>query len=256
MKQLFLILLTILISIHISVAQTAKYYVNGIEVKKEVLQNIPSTSIKSMNTSVENGLPTFKIELNEGAAFPDTVNVDRNVIYDKTKLDESTAKIIEEQYRSTTILKIGDTAADFEINKYAGYRSSLGTLRGKVVLLCFWATWCGPCLSELAPDALPSKVLKNFDNNPDFIFLPVAYTDTKESLDKFFNNDKGSNYSYLKSITTIDPDKSIFALYETTGVPRSFVINKKGVITVGTLGNTEINLSVLNDAINAALGEN
>lgn len=156
-------------------------------------------------------------------------------------------------YEQHTLLKEGDLAADFRAAKYAGGDLTLTALRGKVVLLNFWATWCGPCLRELAPEALPKIILERFAADSEFVFLPVAYTDSKESLDKFFAGDEQQNYAYLRDLTAMDPDKRVFGLYAEQGVPRSFVIDRNGRIVLGSLGAAQEELERIAAAIEKEL---
>ena len=55
----------------------------------------------------------------------------------------------ETDAESTTLVKAGDTAPDFTVEMVDGSSVTLGDLKGKVVLLNFWATWCTPCMNEV-----------------------------------------------------------------------------------------------------------
>ena len=160
---------------------------------------------------------------------------------------------IRQQYEKTTLLKEGSQAADFTAEKYAGGSVRLSDNRGKVVLLNFWGSWCGPCLRELAPGMLPAR-LKQFEGNDRFLYLPVAYKDSRESRDKFLATEKGrTDYAYLRTATALDADKEIFNRYATQGVPRLFVIGADGKILLGTLGFVEEELDKVEAIIRQAL---
>lgn len=75
-----------------------------------------------------------------------------------------------------------------------------------------------------------------FDNR----FQPIAYKDTRATLEKFFAGKEGKTiYSYLKPLTLVDEDKSIFGLYAKSGVPRCVIIGKNGVIAYVGIGSSE-----------------
>ena len=146
---------------------------------------------------------------------------------------------IERIKQESSILKEGDKAADFTGKKFSGGTFNLSDHKGKVILLLFWGSWCPPCRHELRPENLPAT-LKEFRDNHDLVFQPIAYKDTGVTLDKFFKGEEGRTiYSYLKPLTLVDEDKSIFNLYAKSGVPRSVIIGKDGVIAYVGLGSSE-----------------
>jgi cytochrome c biogenesis protein CcmG/thiol:disulfide interchange protein DsbE len=121
----------------------------------------------------------------------------------------------------------GQVAPDFELSFYNGYewenlsQSSLADMRGKIVVLNFWASWCTPCRMEA--DLLENAWQKYRDQG--VIFLGVAYADAEPKslafLDEF-------DISYPNA-----PDlrSAISADYEITGVPETFFIDREGTIT-------------------------
>ena len=56
----------------------------------------------------------------------------------------------EEDVEATTLVNVGDVAPDFTVTMLDGRTIKLSELRGNVVMVCFWATWCPPCRQELA----------------------------------------------------------------------------------------------------------
>lgn len=160
--------------------------------------------------------------------------------------------VLRQIYEQTTILKEGSVAADFTADRYAGGKVSLGDFKGKVILLNFWATWCNPCLRELAPEALP-KALEPFMDNPDFVYVPVAYTDSKKTLDDFFSSPRGKDYMYLYEKVLMDTDKKIFERYAQKSIPRSFVIGRDGKIVLGSLGSDPKEIARIAEAVKEAL---
>lgn len=117
-------------------------------------------------------------------------------------------------------------APDFSVTFYKGYTGGLNTaqaklsdLRGKVVVLNFWASWCIPCAQE-APD-LQATYLKYKDNG--VYFLGIAWTDI---------DDDAMNYLRRFNITYANaPDlggKIGKPLYQITGVPETFIIDRAG----------------------------
>lgn len=271
MKRFLMLLAAIAVALAAH-AQQGKYYVDGREVTAEEFRTLPMNRVAKMDVAEEGNTKVFRVTLKpeekpaagerkgagkEGDA-PEPAAKRQPGALDLTgdtdlPFEERLARAVRKVYDETTLLKEGDRAADFTAARYAGGEVSLADHRGKVVLLTFWATWCGPCLKELAPEALPAEVLDRFRDRADFLFLPVAYTDTPETLDAFFSSEKGAAYGWLKQLTAIDGDKTIHGLYATKSIPRSFVIDREGRIVCGSLGAASGELKRIADAIAAAL---
>ena len=121
----------------------------------------------------------------------------------------------------------GSPAADVAVRTLDGKTVSLSQFKGKVVMLNFWATWCPPCREEMpSMDALHQK----FKDNPDFVLLPVSIDEEAQTVGEFM---KRNNYTMP---VYHDPNKDAGSVYGITGVPETFIIDKKGVIAEKVIG--------------------
>lgn len=121
----------------------------------------------------------------------------------------------------------GSLAPDFTLNDLSGRPVQLSSLKGKVVLLNFWATWCPPCREEI-----PSMFRLNqaMQGKP-FQMLAVSIDEGgKDAVQAFFK--KGG--AALPAL--LDTDGKVARRYGTTGVPETFVIDAKGVIMKKIIG--------------------
>jgi peroxiredoxin len=125
------------------------------------------------------------------------------------------------QTRTDQKPKAGDPAPDFKASDIYGKEHHLSDYKGKVVLLNFWAKWCGPCLAEMpSMESLKTKL-----KDEKFVILTVNMDKTDTASLKNFVEKKGYSFIVLPS-----PDGPIQKLYNTSAIPLSFVIDKHGII--------------------------
>lgn len=128
--------------------------------------------------------------------------------------------------------EVGQTAPKFEVQYFNGYEwedrsvSSLEDMRGNVVVLNFWASWCVECRVEAELLEQAWQAYKN-DN---VIFLGIAYADVEPNAIAYLE-DFGITYPNAPDLGT-----SISNKYEITGVPETFFIDQNGVIADVVIG--------------------
>jgi peroxiredoxin len=120
---------------------------------------------------------------------------------------------------------VDSLAPDFELETVDGDLVRLSDLRGEVVALNFWATWCAPCRLEM-PD-LQARADAYGDR---LTVLGVNFDETAEEVDAF-RQDVGVRFPLL-----LDPGGEVQRLYRVLGYPTTFFIDSEGVIRIQHLG--------------------
>lgn len=115
---------------------------------------------------------------------------------------------------------VGHPAPDFTLTALDGSTVTLSRLRGKVILLNVWATWCPPCRAEMP------TIQAVYDQYRDqgFIVLTINQAEDVRTVAAFLQQNK------LSLPTLMDVDNSVGQLYQTTLLPTSFFVDKQGII--------------------------
>jgi peroxiredoxin len=133
----------------------------------------------------------------------------------------------QEQVEATTIAKQGTMAPDFTVELFGGKTLKLSELRGKVVLVNFWATWCPPCREELT--RVQKEIIDRFAGK-EFVFLPISRGEEYNTVAAFR---KRMGYDFTMGL---DPDQKIFRRYATNYIPRNFLIDRDGKVVLASIG--------------------
>ncbi|MBN2614709.1 MAG: TlpA family protein disulfide reductase [Bacteroidales bacterium] len=139
----------------------------------------------------------------------------------------------EQQIQASTLVKKGEKAPDFTVKMLNGKEYTLSKLKGKVVLVNFWATWCPPCMREFTE--IPDHIIKPFAGNKNFVFLPISRGETQAVVAKKMEQLKANGIQFNVGL---DPTRGIFSEYAKAFIPRNFLIDQQGNIVYLSVGYT------------------
>ena len=146
---------------------------------------------------------------------------------------------------AATLAGEGAEAPDFTVEMIDGSKVALSELRGKVVLLNFWATWCPPCRQELT--RVQTDIIDRFASK-EFVFLPVSRGEKREAVEAFREK---TGYAFPMGL---DPARTVYDRYASNYIPRNFVIDRKGKVVLATVGYDEHEFEELIRTIEKTLG--
>jgi cytochrome c biogenesis protein CcmG/thiol:disulfide interchange protein DsbE len=127
---------------------------------------------------------------------------------------------------------LGSKASDFDLVDLSGQRVHLADLRGRPVVINFWATWCRPCVAEHAELQAAARTYQGRA-----VFLGILYGDDP-ALAREYLARVGSVYP-----TLVDPAQHTVVDYGVAGVPETFFLDGQGVIVhkvSGAVGAAEL----------------
>jgi len=120
----------------------------------------------------------------------------------------------------------GTRAADFTLKDLQGVAHNLAKLRGKVVMLDFWASWCGPCRMTMP---VVDKLTREFKTKG----LIVFSVNLRENAATAGGYMKKNNYAMR---TLLDSDGAVANQYQVSGIPSLVIVDRKGMIRAHLVG--------------------
>ena len=140
----------------------------------------------------------------------------------------------------------GQPAPVFKLLDTDGRQWDLSAMRGKVVMINFWATWCPTCKQEM-PSIHNLNVMSG--NAENFEILTILYQDSSRKAVKYF-----SENGFAMPIL-LDPTGVTAAKFGLTGVPETFIIDKKGIVRIKQIGPREFDQPDVINALNQMMAE-
>jgi cytochrome c biogenesis protein CcmG/thiol:disulfide interchange protein DsbE len=127
------------------------------------------------------------------------------------------------------IASVGKPAPDFEYFDSTGKLWKLSDLKGKVVFINFWATWCVTCKSEMPHKEALYEMMKD----EPFQMLGMLFRDDPANLVEYYKTQK------VSPPTLISPGNESAKIFGITGVPETFIIDKDGIVREKLVGPQE-----------------
>jgi len=130
------------------------------------------------------------------------------------------------------LLAVGTEAPDFEVPAWPEGSLRLSSLRGQIVILDFWATWCGPCKASL-PHV--QKIHEKFGSQGVHV-LALNVFDDKPAYDQWMPANKQYTFQFAYDPAGRDASSIAKSKYMVSGIPTTYIIDKDGKIAASIVG--------------------
>jgi len=129
--------------------------------------------------------------------------------------------------QTKTLTRVGQQIPPFTVTTLDGTTLNIAELKGKVILVNFWATWCKPCLYEMP--LLEKEIWQEY-RSPEFVMVAIAREQSEEEIASFR---KEHGFSFPMAA---DPRKDIYNLFASEGIPRTYLASPAGKILFQSAG--------------------
>ena len=135
-------------------------------------------------------------------------------------------------------------AYNFTLTGLDGSTLDFETLKGKVIFINMWATWCPPCIAEM-----PSiqKMYDKYKSNPDVVFAMISFDKDPKKAESFLIKKDFNMPVYFPNATQIPK------VYESRGIPTTFVIDKEGYVAYKVVGMANYDSDSFSEFLNGLL---
>src|SRR5262249_50254366 len=143
-------------------------------------------------------------------------------------------------------LVIGEAAPEAESNDLDGKAVRLSDHKGKVIVLDFWATWCGPCVGMIPHTR---EMVKKHDGKP-FVFISVSADEKKEKLKDFIEKEKMPGAHWAN-----DQEGEVVKKWNVKAFRTFYIVDCKGVLRAKIIGGGEENEKKLSETVDKLVSE-
>jgi peroxiredoxin len=212
--------------------------------KRDSLMTVYKSEYEKIELSKKTALTNFMLNNSSSLAnlfLPESFSVDDN-IEAYIKMDEDLFKAypdnfyvinLHNQVAAAKKLQIGSLAPDFTLPDTSGANVTLSSLRGKYVLIDFWASWCGPCMKEM-PNVI--KLYNDFHSKG----LEIMGVSLDKSRSSWLNAIRTKNLSWIMVSDVKFWQSEVVPLYNVSAIPYTVLLDKEGKIIAKNLRGEDL----------------